>query len=160
MCEPTTIGYIALGISALAGGYSAVETRNQGKAIEAQSEIDAQIAAEQGEQAKQAGLVEEEKHLRRVRQMIGSQRAAAAASGVDVNFGTPLEIQDETMALGVADAETIRMNALRQAWGFDVQAVNSVNQGRAARATGRNRAVGTVLTTAANTGRGYYGIAG
>ena len=39
---------------------------------------------------------------------------------------------------------------MREAWGFKVDATNQRNAGRAARAQGRNAAIGTLLTTGAS----------
>ena len=60
------------------------------------------------------------------------------------------DFQGDPAAIGEQDALTIRANAARQAWGYKVEANNYRNEGRVAKATGRNAAAGTYLTTAAN----------
>ena len=148
MCEPTI--WIAIGATVLAGAYTADAQNKQGKAAAKQSEEDSKVMLQQASQAKEIGNIEEERHLKRVRQMISSQRTAAAANGIDTNFGSPLDLQAETAGLGAADAQQIRTNALREAWGFKVGSVNSLNRASAARTGGRNAAIGTLLTTAAS----------
>lgn len=55
-------------------------------------------------------------------QLHGAQRAALAASGVDVNSGSAAELQGDTVELGELDALLIRNNAAREARGFAFQA--------------------------------------
>lgn len=61
-------------------------------------------------------------HRKKVRQLIGSQRAALAAQGIDVNAGSAMDVQLDTASLGAQDAETIKNNAWREAWGLRSQA--------------------------------------
>ena len=68
--------------------------------------------AEQKAQAKQ----------RATQQLIGRERAAAGASGIDPNTGSPAKIQSDTAELGELDTLTIRNNAAREAWNFRNQA--------------------------------------
>ena len=157
MCEPTTIAYGVAAVLAVAGGVQTA--RAQSAAAEAQAQADeanARIGQQQAEQARQIGNMEEERQMRRVRAAVATQRATQAASGLDVNSGTALDLQAETAGFGTADALTIRSNAIRQAWGFEVGAVNDLNSASASRAAGRNAATGTLLTTGAQVA-GMYG---
>jgi len=148
----------SLALTGASGLYGAAAANEAGKAEQRAADQNAAVARNQAEQAKQIGNVEEERQLRRVRAALGSQRAAIAANGLDVNTGTALDLQAETAGFGAADALNLRANALRQAWGFDVDAVNQTNRGRAARAAGRNQAIGTLLTTGASmVGQAYSG---
>ena len=156
MCEPTTLAIASMALTAGAGVYSASAQRAAGKYEQQVAERNATIADQQAEQAKQIGNIDEERQLRRVRAALGSQRAALAANGIDVNSGTALDLQAETAGFGAADALNLRSNALREAWGFNVEATNQRNSGRAARAQGRNAAIGTMLTTASSVaGQGF-----
>jgi hypothetical protein len=158
MCEPTTLMMASLALTAGSGLYGAAAANEAGKAEQRAADQNAAVARNQSEQAKQIGNIEEERQLRRVRAALGTQRATLAANGLDVNSGTALDLQAETAGFGAADALNLRANALRQAWGFDVEAVNQTNRGRAARAAGRNQAIGTLLTTASSmTGQAYSG---
>lgn len=150
MCEPTTLMIATLGLNAAAGAYTASAQRAAGEYEQQVAERNATIAEQQAEQARQIGNMEEERQLRRVRAVVGSQRATLAANGLDVNSGTALDLQAETAGFGAADALNLRSNALREAWGFKVDATNQRNAGRAARAQGNNQAAGTLLTTASN----------
>jgi len=56
--------------------------------------------------------------------LIGSQRAAFAAQGIEVDSGSALEIQVDTRAMSEADKLTIRNNAWREAFGYRAQALS------------------------------------
>lgn len=158
MCEPTTLMVASLALTGASGLYSASAAREAGKYEQQVANRNAAIADQQAEQARQIGNMDEERQLRRVRAALGSQRAALAANGLDINSGTALDLQAETAGFGAADALNLRSNALREAWGFNVEATNQRNSGRAARAQGRNAAIGTLLTTGASmAGQAYSG---
>ena len=155
MCEPTTWAMIAATVAA--GLYTADAQNKQGKAIAKQEVENSKSADIAAEQTRQIGNIEEERYLKRVRQLIGTQRATAAAQGLDPNEGSALDLQTETAGLGAQDALQIRMNAMRQAWGLNVEGVNALNRASAARTGGRNAAIGTLLTTAASAASSAYG---
>ena len=70
-------------------------------------------------------------------QVIGAQRAAFGAAGVDINVGTPADIQAETRDIAAQDIAQIRLNAEREAWGIRAQARNQTRAAvNAAWATG------------------------
>lgn len=76
--------------------------------------------------------------LQRIRtsQMIGTQRAAGAASGGDVNQGSNAIMQEDTAMLGEFDALTIENNAAREAYGYEVQATEGLINARQAKLNG------------------------
>lgn len=65
-------------------------------------------------------------------QLIGAQRAALAAQGVDIDSGSAFEIQQDSRRKIREDLATIRMNAWREAMGYKAQALQLSLQGRAA----------------------------
>jgi hypothetical protein len=147
MCEPTTIAiYAGLALAAVGTAYTVDSTNKNAKAASKQAKEDAKGQSAMADQARQSGNIEEERQLKRVRQMIGAQRAQAASMGIDADMGSALEIQAETSGFGVQDALMIRQNAIRQAWGFDVGQVNALNQGSFARTAARNQNTGTIIT--------------
>lgn len=158
MCEPTTLMIASLALTGLGGVQTARAQRAAGEAEARAAEQNARTAQQQADQARQIGNIEEERQLRRVRAALGSQRAALAANNLDINTGTALDLQAETAGFGAADALNLRANALRQAWGFEVEATNSRNRASAARANARNAMMGTLITTGASMfGTAYSG---
>ena len=82
-----------------------------------------QQAAERNAQlAQQQGEAQEDRQRLKTAQLMGSQRAAFAAQGGDVNAGSPLDILGDTGRAGETDALTISNNALQQAFNYRLQA--------------------------------------
>lgn len=149
MCAVAPLMAASMVLTAIGGIQQASAQRAAASAEAQAADQNARVAQQQAEQARQIGNIEEERQLRRVRAALGAQRAALAANGLDINTGSALDLQAETAGFGAADALNLRANALRQAWGFEVDATNSKNRARAARAQGRNSAMGTLITTGA-----------
>lgn len=106
--------------------------RRAGKAGQAAAEADAtlsdynaDVAELQAADALERGEIEANRYRQSVRALVGGQRAAYAAQGVDVNSGSPLEVQEDTRAIGELDALQLVNNAKREAWGFKVEAYDS-----------------------------------
>jgi hypothetical protein len=53
--------------------------------------------------------------------LIQQQRTGFAAGNVDINSGTAAQLQRNTQAQGNMDLMTLRANAAREAWGYQVQ---------------------------------------
>lgn len=64
-----------------------------------------------------------------------AQRVALAANGVDLGEGNAAELQASTDIMKEIDRNTIEANAVRSAWGYRTQAVNSQNDALAKRST-------------------------
>lgn len=132
MCEITTLLMIA---STAVAGYgqmqqsaaaqAAANAQAQAMNYNAQvAEMNAQISDRRAKDALERGAEEEKKFRLKAAQLQGRQRAALAANGVDLTFGSPLDEMVDTATLAELDALTIRSNAAREAYDFEVQAVN------------------------------------
>lgn len=161
---------LLVGATVAAGGYQAYQQHQAGKAARRQGDYEGQIldlnAANADALAKDAvarGTEDERRFRTGVKGLIGSQRAALAASGVDIGDGSALDVQADAAYLGELDAQQIRMNARREALGYETQGANLRQQAELARRGGRNQqqaanqaAVGTLLTTGVSA-YGAYG---
>lgn len=121
------------------------------------AERNAEIADKQAADAINTGTLDANRALGETGQQSSSTRAALAAQGVDITTGSAAAQTASQQLIGDVDALTIRDNAARQAWGFDVQAANQRMQGRLAQLAGENEAatdrvssVSTLLTGAAS----------
>lgn len=83
------------------------------------------IAQRNAEDAKRRGVLAEEQQRLKTGQIIGSQRAALAAQGADINSGSPLDIQTDTARAGELDALTIRSNTAREVYNYQAQAAGA-----------------------------------
>jgi hypothetical protein len=167
MCEPITLSTgaaWALGVSAAATAaatYVAYDAnKDASKANAAIAANNERLAQEAARDANAAGDQEAQRQAWRTRAIMGQQRAAVAAAGLDPTMGTPSEILGETAMFGEVDQRTIRLNAARQAWGFNAQATNIGNQNRLDQRTARGQRYGTILGgvgSMANMGVQLYG---
>lgn len=121
----------ALALSGVGAAVSAYGAIQQGNAAASAANYQAQVArnnqiiADQNAQfALQQGQQQEAAKQQQTAQTISDQRAVTAAAGIDPNRGSSLRIQGDTAALGELDAQTIRNNASRTAWGFQTQGAN------------------------------------
>jgi hypothetical protein len=139
------IAAVSLGVSALGTVMGAVGQANAGAASAAQANYQAQLARNNqqiaewnAQRALQQGQVGEQQQRFKTAQVIGSQRAALASQGGDINSGSPLDIAGDTARAGEFDAQTIRNNAAMQAYGFRVQAANAGAQSELYRQSAAN----------------------
>ncbi len=111
----------------------------QKKAAEAQAwvmDYNAQVADLQAKDAIERGAEQEQRFRSQIRGTIGAQRAAIAAGNIDVSFGSAVDVQADAAMLGELDALTIRTNAVREAWGYKVQATDIRNRAKVTRQEG------------------------
>ena len=136
-------------MTVISAAYNANMQRQQGKASQQIAENNATLARADAEATNAAATREQEQQSWRTRAMMGQQRAAIAANNLDPTLGTPADILGETALLGEVDQQTIRMNAARQAWGYEQQAQQYQTQGKLDRWGGNAAATGTVLSSLA-----------
>lgn len=118
----------------------------------------ARLAEQQAADALAQGKTAELRQRTAGRQFRGAQRARLAAQGIDISSGSAADVQAETVAMSELDALTIRNNARRAAYGYQVQAGDLRRQGALAELSARNQAsalrtasYGTLLTGIGNT---------
>jgi hypothetical protein len=126
------------------------------------AEMNAVLSQRRAKDASERGAKAEQQKRMEIAALQGRQRAAMAANGVDVNYGSALDTLIDTAYLGELDALTIRRNAAREAYDFEVDAVNgradaglSRANADSAMAGGYLNAAGTVLGGASSAYRGY-----
>jgi hypothetical protein len=100
------------------------------------ADYNAHVADVQSQDAIEVGADQESRFREGVRGAIGTQRVNAAAQGVDVGFGSPVDVQSDAAYLGELDALQIKNNAKRTAWGYKVQASDLRASATIARKTG------------------------
>lgn len=147
MCDP---GTVALTFSVLSAGATVYGAQKQyeaaGKAGVFNSQIakiNEKLALQSADDAIIRGAQKESASRVNTAQLIGSQRAAIAASGIVVGEGTTADIIDQAVALGELDALIIRDNALRESEAFRLEAESARLGGglSISRAEGRQEAI-------------------
>jgi hypothetical protein len=121
-------------------GDAAKKAGEQGqKASESQAQLadfNASVAELQAKDAIERGAEAESRFRTTIRSTIGSQRAGIAAGNIDVGFGSAVDTQADAAFLGELDAMTIRTNAAREAWGYQVQGQDMHKRAEIARKEG------------------------
>jgi hypothetical protein len=100
------------------------------------SEYNAAVSQLQAQDAVERGVEQEGRFRAQVRGVVGAQRAGFAGANIDVSSGSAADVQADAAFLGELDALTIRTNAAREAWGYQVQAVDLRERARISRKEG------------------------
>ena len=136
------------------------------------ADYNATVADAQAKDAIDRGTLDENRFRTGVKSMIGSQRAGFTSGNVDVSTGSAVDVQADTAHQGELDALTIRTNAARAAWGYQVQAtdlrtsatiarktgVYAAQAGAAAQSASDFSAAGTILGTSSSLLSSKYGF--
>jgi len=161
---------LALALTGLSTGLSAYGQYQQGKAQAAAYEAQAEAAYQNAKiQNKKSELMADQYAQRqrelddRRRLVTGQQIAAAGASGISSNVGSPLDVYTSSMEGWQQDTVNLLTNQRNDQWSNYVNEVNYRNQGNAAMANakaakqaGTIGAFGTLLGGAAS----MYGMRG
>jgi hypothetical protein len=167
------------GVSAYGAYKQGKALKKAGEAVQRSAEDEAQlsdynagVAKLQAADALSRGADDEARFRDQVRGVIGAQRAGFAAGNIDVGFGSAVDVQADAATLGELDALTIRTNAAREAWGYQVNEIDLKKRGEILRKEGKNAAAagraqataayiggaGTLLGSAGNLLQAKYGI--
>ena len=144
---------VSAGLGLIGTGLSVYGTLEAARDEQAINEWNAGVADLQAADTIRRGQLDETKSRIATRGLIGSQRVALAANGVQVGDpgSTGDLLQIDSARIGEEDALTIRNNAARQAWGYQVEATNYRRQGAAAVRRGRLSAASQLLSGGAQT---------
>ena len=112
----------------ISGGLQLLGSFQQARALEAQSEfqaerlaLNARLAKIQADDAIRRGERAAQFEFQRASQIAGAQRAGFAGQGVVIDQDTPGILLEQTDRVAREAAETVRLNAVREAFGFRVQ---------------------------------------
>lgn len=117
-----------------------------------QAEYNQKVADMQARDAINRGNIEMEKQRVKTEQVMGAQRAAMGAAGIDSTSGSFANVLLDTATMGEKDAQTIRTNALREAWGYEQQSEEYGMEAEAVSTAASYNAFGSLLTGASNVG--------
>ena len=134
----------AIGVGLVGTGVSVYGQMKAGRAEEAASEYNAQLA-------EQKAFEEETASRERLKKLMARQRALYAKAGVDIASGSPLLVLADTRDEGEDEAMAIR-------YGGSATASQQRFMGRQARRGANIGATGTFLTGLGQAGINYYGM--
>ena len=170
------LGYASLASTAIGGVTSAVGAVKAGSAEASAAKYNSEVAAQNAAQQKtnteiagQAGAQQAGMSSMKTRNELGAILTNQAASGLDVNSGSPLDVRSSARELGQLDALTVRSNATRSAYGYQVQSASDTGESQLGKAEASNdlaggyvNAGGTLLSSAGTAGMNFakYQLAG
>lgn len=162
------LGILQGGSALMSAAGSYYGARSQASSLQYQADM-ADINTKIGDMGAQSALLRGQRQGAveglRMRQVEGNQRADLAANGVDLGVGSAAETQAGTQMMKNEDLATIHANAVQDAWGYRINAMNSSARGTMARATASGinpglSAGSTLLTSAPGLFRSYLGYKG
>jgi hypothetical protein len=115
------VGALVGAVGSVVQGVAGASSANYQAAVAANN---AKIAMQNARYASETGMREEEAWRIKAGGLIETQRAAQAASGIDVSVGSAVDVRRGARVLEELDALTIRNNALRRAKDFEAQSMN------------------------------------
>lgn len=137
MCLPmATLALIGTGLSAVGTGFSALQANAQANYQAKIADRNAALEREAGQQELQNTRDAMMAHYRETSRIKGQQRLAAAAGGVSLDFGTPLDTAADTQMLANEDASRIYSQGNQNLRGHDIQASNYGAEANAQRQAG------------------------
>lgn len=147
MCNPALV---MVAITAVSAAYSANQQRQQGKFQKGVADYNARVAENEAEETRRAGTEAENTQRRKTAELLARQRAQLGAANIELSSGSALQLQEETVALGEADALRIRSNFEGQAGALDTGAALTERSGEFAESAGSGKATGTLLQGASS----------
>ena len=135
MCPPA----VALGIAAAAvtATGQVLNGIGQSQQYRYQAQIDDQnnrLASDQARDSIANTNLEAQRRYRQLADTQGKQQAAMAANGVDLNFGSPVDVQRDTAMIGAEDVGQIYKAGYQRTRGYDIDGWNYRSQAAANRA--------------------------
>lgn len=142
------VGVIGGGVSAvgqIAGGQATANAANYQAAVSSNNAI---IARQNADYAEKAGLVQSQTQGLKSRAVGGRIKAAQGASGVDVNSGSNVDVQEAQREAGHLDSETVLNNAELSAYGYRNQATSFEAQSELDKLTAKQAPIGAAFGAA------------
>jgi hypothetical protein len=136
---------------------SGIGQRQAGQANAAIDRQNAAIAHMAAGDASARGVFDASKIRSQGGQIIGTARAGAGASGVDVGSRDVQGALGSTRFITDMNVGTTRSNAEKEAWGHEVEASNWEAKARVASAEGNNAMFSSILGAVGGAGMSAYG---
>lgn len=136
---------IGAGLSIASSASEAEDQKAMGAYQKQQFEFNQGMAELQAKDAIKRGEVEVNQIRSEGKKIRGSQRAALAAQGIQIDSGSAAVIQADSEATIAQDMVTAKNNAWREAWGYKAQALTYGQQGRFSTLAADSKARNTLL---------------
>ncbi len=152
MCPPALAPFLlaaTTAVSSVGSVISGIGQANQANYAATIADQNARLSADQAKRAEENTAIEAQRRYRQSAQVLGAQQAAMAANGVDLNFGTALDVSRDARMIAAEDVGQIYQQGADTVKGLDIQAWNYRGEANAQRA----KASGALVS-------GIFGAAG
>lgn len=135
MCNPMLVLTVAqAGIQMYQGRQQQQQAKAQGRVARQTANYNARLQENEAQRVRNIGVEEENKQRRMSAEILSNQRAQLGASGVQLNTGSALQLQEDTVNLGEVDALRIRRNYADEATAMEQGSTLTRFQGESERA--------------------------
>ncbi len=124
MCDPGTLILASTAVAAIGSGVTAAQSAAMSRYEGKVADRNAQLTTQQARDAQDRTRIEAARLYRKAGQTGGQQRAAMAANGLDLGFGSALQVQQDTAMITAEDAGQIYKSGAEEVRGFDINAGN------------------------------------
>jgi hypothetical protein len=143
MCDPVTV---AAAVAVASTGFQIQQARAQGKFQKGVADFNARTAENEAEATRTSATAAENTKRQRTAELLSKQRAQLGAAGVALGSGSALQLQEDTLTLGEADALRIRERGEEAFGALTTEASLTRGKGAFAEAAAQSKAVGSLLT--------------
>jgi hypothetical protein len=147
MCDPVTIAAV---VTVASTAFTIQQQREQGRFQRDVGEFNARQAENEAEATRAAATETENIQRQRTQELLSKQRAQLGAAGVELTSGSALQLQEDTLTLGEADALRIRSQGEQAFEALTLESSLTRTQGAFAKAAGDKAAVGSLLSGSAD----------
>lgn len=144
MCAPPAIAAAATVVSMGGQFISGMSAASQARSQAVYADRNAALSEEQARTSIENTNIEAQRRYRDASQLEGRQTAAMAANGIDLSFGSALDVQRDSKMIASEDVGQIYQGGYQRTRGFEIDASNY----RGEAAAQRNRAKGIMIGTA------------
>lgn len=169
--DPFTMAAASSVATLAGGGLSAYGAEAKGSSDQAMynyqagvAKLNAAISRQNADYTRTAGESVAYQSGLKTADIVGKQTVAQAASGVDVNSGSPKAIRDTTTSFGQYDQGLIRQNYAKKAYGYEVEATTKdaeaqgdIIAGQQAKKAADISAASSILGSVASVSGKWYG---
>jgi hypothetical protein len=147
MCD-----YVQAGLAIFGALQQSKAAKAEARNAKGVADYNARVAENRAEETRNVGVEAENVQRRKTAQLLSKQRAQLGAAGVDLMSGSAFALQEDTVALGEADALRIRGNTDSEVDSLRTSAGLTKQQGDYAVAAGNNASNAALIGGIASSG--------
>lgn len=142
----STLGTIGAGISAIGTLGAGIAQGDAASYAAHVAQQNAQIEQQNATRAIAAGQIKAADTSMKGAEQVGAIKAGQAASGIDVNTGSAVDVRAGQREVNQLDSETVLNNSQLQAYGYRTQAASDTSQAALDEATAKEAPIGAALS--------------